>query len=201
MTTDAVVEGAAAGAAPQPVIGQDGAGQPGVEPTVAPATPLPALAFTAEQQAHIDKLIGDRLRRDRVKWQQDAEAKAKAEAEAAEAERQKAQGEWEALARKHEATAAEAKTQVGELSARLERADAVIAGLVDSRKAGLPEAMLKALEGRDIYDQLQLVDAFAASLPAQPAAGARQPTQPTPPQQGKHELTAEERRRQARSSW
>lgn len=196
MTNDVTKDSAMSGAQPPqtPAPLPQGAE---VAPTAVPAQP----GFTAEQQAAVDRLVSERLKRDRAKWQQEAEAEAKAKAEAAEAERQQALGEWEVLARKHEATAAEAKTQVGELSARLERADAVIAGLVDSRKAGLPEAMLKALEGRDIYDQLQLVDAFAASLPAQPAAGARQPTQPTPPQQGKHELTAEERRRQARSSW
>jgi hypothetical protein len=77
--------------------------------------------------------------------------------------------------------------------------------LVESRKKGLPEAMLKTLDGRDIYDQLELANAFIESLPAQPANGSatqRQAvTTPTPEAQGNRALTPEERRQQARRIW
>lgn len=205
MATETTVESAQAGAAEQQVVTESTSGAT----TVAATPPVPT--FTADQQAHVDKLISERLRRAQEKWRADQDAKAKADADkaraeqdAAEAERQKQQGEWEALAHRQEAAATEAKAQVKELAAQLERANGVIAGLVESRKAGLPEAMLKALEGRDIYDQLQLVDAFQASLPAAsvPVNGQqRQATQPTPQPQGQRELTPEERRVRARSTW
>ncbi len=215
MATDTTVDSAQAGAAEQQQVGGQesaaAAGNTGAPPTAA----APAPTFSAEQQAHIDKVVGDRLRRAQEKWRADQDAKAQAEADkvkaeqdAAEAKRQSEQGEWEALARKQETAATEAKTQVKELSAQLERANGVIAGLVESRKTGLPEAMVKALEGRDLYDQLQLVDAFLTALPAATTAAPtgvngqqRQATQPTPQPQGRRELTAEERRAKARSTW
>lgn len=210
MTTDVTTDSAPTGAQAQPDIATPPA--PPADPPAA-SPPTAAVVFTAEQQAYVDRLIDDRLKRDREKRQKELDAKtkaeadkAKAEADAAEAERQAKQGEWEALARKHETTAKEVRSQVDDLKARLERADGVIAELVEARKAGLPEAMLKALEGRDIYDQLQLANAFQESLPApakEPtsAPNGRQPTLPTPAAQGQHGLTPEERRRTAQSSW
>lgn len=210
MTNDVTNEGAPSGAQPpqtrDPLPQGDGnAAVPGAAPAAA--------GFSAEQQAAVDRIVAERLKRAADKWQADQDAraaaaaeKAKADADAAEAERQAKQGEWEALARKHETTAKEAKAQAADLTARLERADGVIAGLVESRKAGLPEALLKALEGRDIYDQLQLVDAFQSALPA-PAttpAGAtsgRQPALPTPATQGPQTMTSEERRQRAARIW
>ena len=203
MITDSAVDSVPTDAAEHNQIGS-----PSPDSEGAPAPAQPAAAgpmFSAEQQAHIDKIVADRLKRDRAKWQADAEAKAKAEAEEAEAKRQAEQGEWETLARKHETAAAEARGQVKELTAQLERANEVLGALVESRKAGLPEALLKTLEGRDLYDQLALVDAFQASLPPAGANGngqqQRQPTQPTPQPQGRPELSDEERRRRARSTW
>lgn len=204
MTTESDVDSAPTGAVeqkqeqnplPTPLPQGEGAG------AATPATAAPM--FSAEQQAHIDKIVAERLRRDRAKWQADAEAKAKAEADEAEAKRQAEQGEWETLARKHETAAAEAKGQVKELSAQLERANEALGKLVESRKAGLPEALLATLEGRDLFDQLALVDAFQASLPAAGSngAGPRQATPPTPQPQGQRELTAEERRQRAARIW
>lgn len=182
MTTETTAEGAQGGAVEQV---QQAAGEPA------------AVTFTAEQQGHIDRLIGERLKRDRAKWQADQDAKAKAAADEAEAKRQAEQGEWEALARKHEGRATELDGALAAARERLERADGVIAELVEARKAGLPEAMLKALAGRDLYDQLALAEAFHASLPAGGTAGARQATPPTPPAQGRNGLTVDEKRQKA----
>lgn len=162
-----------------------GGAQPTQTQTPAPqgaggGAPAPAQpSFSAEQQAHVDRLVGERLKRAQEKWAADQEAKVKADAEAAEAERQKKQGEWEALARKHEGKAADLEGKFKAAEAQLTRANAVIEALVEGRKKGLPEAMLKALEGRDLYDQLQLADAYWQSQPA--AAGQRTAaTSPTP---------------------
>lgn len=139
------------------------------------------VTYTAEQQAHIDKIVGERLAKVQAKWQADQEAKAKAANEAAEAEQQKAKGEWETLAHKHEGKVTELEGKLTEATTQLERANAVIAGLVENRKKGLPPAMLKALEGRDPYDQLQLADAYWSSQPANGQRAAA--TTPTPPAQ------------------
>lgn len=173
MTTDVTTD-SAPGAQPQ----QDQpTGQPAGQPGAAP----PAPAFSSEQQAHVDRLVGERLKRAQEKWQADQEAQQKANAEAAEADRQRKQGEWEALARKHEGKATDLEGKLKAAATQLERANAVIEALAEGRKKGLPEAMLKALEGRDLYDQLQLADAYWSS---QPAAGQRAAsTTPTPPAQ------------------
>jgi hypothetical protein len=163
------------------------------------AGPQAAVTFTAEQQTAIDKLISDRLKRAKAQWQTDADTKAKADADAAEAKRQAEQGEWEKLARTNEGRVTELDGLNKDLTARIERADKVITTLVETRKAGLPEAMLKALDGRDIYDQLEIANAYHASAPAQPANGqpGRTATTPTPAPQGPQKLTDEERRARA----
>jgi hypothetical protein len=172
----------------------------------APAQPAAgALSFSAEQQAHIDRMVGERLKRAQEKWQADLEAKNEAERKAGEAKRLKDEQKWQELAQAQEVKATEAEASLAKAREQLARANKVIEGLVESRKKGLPEAMLKTLDGRDIYDQLELANAFIESLPAQPANGSatqRQAvTTPTPEAQGNRALTPEERRQQARRIW
>jgi hypothetical protein len=163
------------------------------------------LSFSAEQQAHIDRMVGERLKRAQEKWQADLEAKNEAERKAGEAKRLKDEQKWQELAQAQEVKATEAEASLAKAREQLARANKVIEGLVESRKKGLPEAMLKTLDGRDIYDQLELANAFIESLPAQPANGSatqRQAvTTPTPEAQGNRALTPEERRQQARRIW
>lgn len=163
------------------------------------ATATPPAGFSPEQQAAIDKLVAERLTRAREKWAAEQEAKAKADADAAEAERQKAQGEWEALARKHEGKAAELDSKLQTTAADLERATTLIAAMLDGKKEGLPEPITKLLEGRSLFEQLEIVDAYLAAQPAAQPAGAGRvaSTTPTPAAQGRNGLTPEERRRAA----
>lgn len=161
----------------------------------------PAVSFSAEQQTHIDKLVGERLARAQEKWLEDLRAKGEAESKAAEAKRLKDEQKWEELAKSQESKAAEAERALASTAEQLERANKVVEGLVALRKKELPEAVLRALEGRDIYDQLELANAFLEAMPVQPAAANGQPgraaTRPTPPAQGRQGLTDEERRARA----
>lgn len=181
------------------VVSADATGDTGASPAAADLTP--AVTFTPEQQVALDKIVSDRLKRAQDKWKTDADAKAKADADAAEAKRQAEQGEWQSLAQRHEQRATELEGKYKETAAMLERANAVIVGLVESRKQGLPDTLLKTLEGRDIYDQLELANAFHEAMPqpAQPANGqtTRPATLPTPAPQGARGLTDEERRARA----
>lgn len=161
------------------------------------AAPTADVKFTSEQQAHIDKLIGERLTREREKVEADLKAKGEADAKAAEAQKLKDEQKWEELAKTQEAKAAEAESKLAAATAQLEKANKVLEGLVEARKKELPEAMLKALDGRDIYDQLELAEAFINALPAQPASGRTAATTPTPkPQKGQQDYVQQAIERQ-----
>ena len=186
MTNDVTKDSAMSGAQPPqtPAPLPQGAE---VAPTAVPAQP----GFTAEQQAAVDRLVSERLKRDRAKWQQEAEAEAKAKAEAAEAERQQALGEWEVLARKHEATAAELKAKLAQMEHDQLRRDA-------AQAAGIPQ-LWQRLQGETAEALAEDAAALAAMMqPAPGAQGAGRPaTMPTPPPQGRNGLTDEERRQRA----
>ena len=171
MTTDAVVDGAAAGVAAQQAVGQDGAGQPGAEPTVAPATPLAALAFTAEQQAHIDRMVSERLERERKK-QQAAVDRAKADAEAAQAAER---GEFQKLYEAEKQARSEAETRLRQAEFDQLRRDV-------AQAAGIPQ-LWERLRGETAEALAEDAKALAAMM--QPAAGRPATTPPTPqPQAG-----------------
>ena len=137
--------------------------------------------FTTEQQVAVDKLIADRLKRAQQKWQDDQKAKAAADTDAAEAKRLADEQKWQELARKHETRVGELDGQLKTAQSELERATSFITGMLDAKKRGLPEPMQKLLADRGVFEQLEIVEAYLA---AQPAAGQRTATQPTPQAQG-----------------
>lgn len=141
-------------------------------------------------QADLDKMIGDRLAREREKAQKEA-AKAQAEAERkALAENQ----EWKTLA---ERTAAELETARA-AAARVERADELVKTMYDNRIKTLPAALRKAVESlpaTDPLDRLAWLDANEA-LFRQPAGvpdiNAGQAGPQKPPTQSLGGLTPQE---------
>lgn len=105
-------------------------------------------------QADLDKMIGDRLAREREKAAKEAQ-KAQAEAERkALAENQ----EWKTLA---ERTAAELET-ARVAAARVERADELVKSMYENRLKTLPAPLRKAVESlpaQDPLDRLAWLDA------------------------------------------
>lgn len=142
-----------------------------------------SISFSTEQQAHIDKLVNERLARAQQKWQADVDAKKQADADAAEQKRLADEKKWEELAGKQQSKAAELEKQLATATTGLEKATALISGQLESRKKGLPEPVAKLLEGKDIFEQLAIVDAFTAANPSPAGAGQRGSTTPTPPPQ------------------
>jgi len=196
MTTEDLTNDSAQGGAPDlqnpaPADPPQGAAdqQPQLQPTLT--------------QAEVNRIVAERVKRARESWQAEQEAKAKADADAAEAKRQAEQGEWEALARKHEARVTELDGKVQTTTADLEKATALITTMLAGKKEGLPEPIAKLLEGRSLFEQLEIADAFLAAQPPAPAENGqpRSSTKPTPAPQGNRELTPEERRQKAARIW
>lgn len=175
MTTDST-DSAPGGAQSQQ---DDSAGQAGAGSgnTDAGKAAGEGIQFSAEQQAAVDKIIAERLKRAQEKWTSDQIAKAKADTDTTEAKRLADEKRYEELARKHGDKAAELDGKLQTATANLERATTLINGLLESKKKGLPPPMVKLLEGKDIFDQLEIVDAYLA---AQPGGGQRSATTPTP---------------------
>lgn len=174
-TNDSAPSGAQPPHKPNPTPQGDGAA-----PGAAPSQP----SFTAEQQAAVDRIVADRLKRATDKWKGDQEAKAAADTDAAEARRLEEEKKFQELARKHETRAADLDGKLKATTADLEKATALIQGLLESKKKSLPEPMAKLLEGRSIFEQLEIADAYLAAQPAG-AGGRAAVTNPTPqPQSG-----------------
>ncbi len=154
----------------------------------APALVAAAPTFTAEQQAHIDRLVSERLERERKK-QQAAIDKAKADAEAVQAAER---GEFQRLYESEKAARAEAAARLAQMELDQQRRDA-------AQAAGIPH-LWQRLQGETPEALAEDAKTLAAMMqPTQPVSRqpARQPTQPTPPAQGRNGLTDEERRQRA----
>lgn len=187
MTTDTTVNDAPTGAVEQ----QQGQTTVATEAVAVPATPAPT--FTTEQQAHIDRLIADRLKREREK-QQAAVDKARSDAEAKALEQQ---GAYKALYEKAQAEAQTAAQKLAQMEHDQQRRDA-------AQAAGIGQ-LWQRLQGETVEELTADAVALAAMMqPAQPANGhpARTAaTPPTPPPQGASGMTVEERRQKARSTF
>lgn len=144
---------------------------PADPPSDPPVTPPPVttppgsgkVEFSAEQQAYLDKLIGDARKQGREKAEADAKAeaaKAKADAEQAAL---KEQAEWQKLAEQHEAKVAELEPQIEALAAQTEAYSTVIAELLEADIEELGDkakAAIEALPGEpDTLAQLQWLKA------------------------------------------
>lgn len=179
MTIEMNTDSAQGGAQGQQDVTGQAAGQGKVDGQAAGAAKSgdEAVQFSAEQQAAVDRVVAERLKRAQEKWTADQQAKVKADTDAAEAKRLADEKKYEELARKHEGRAAELDGKLTAATADLERATTLITTLLESKKKGLPESMAKLLENKSIFDQLEIVDAYLA---AQPAGGQRATTTPTP---------------------
>ena len=153
-----------------------------------------AAALTADQlQAELKKKNSEaRNLRDRLK---DAEAQIAAAAQAqadAEAKRLAEQGEFKTLYEAERAKAAEAAALLARMQRDQQRRDV-------AQAAGIPQ-LWERLKGETAEELAEDAKALAEMMqPTQPANGqpARGATRPTPPAQGRAQLTDEERRARA----
>jgi hypothetical protein len=139
--------------------GSSNSGQAGGAP---PAQQQGGITFTADQQAHIDRLIADRLARQKatIEGQTRAERE-KAERDAAEREA-KELGEWKTVAETHEA-------HVKELEGQLAKKDRDLLATRIAAKHQLPETLAARLMGDDA-DALEADATALAKLIEKPAA-------------------------------
>lgn len=145
----------------------DGTGDAtGEQGTAAPNSGQHVVTFSEQQQAHIDHLIGERLKRAREQWKGEAEvSKAKA-AEDAEAERLKAQQQFKELSEKQAAKLAELEG----LQPELKRYKDALMVYAQKARAGLPEHVVPLLEKLDPVEQLAYLAEHGAAM-AKPAGG------------------------------
>lgn len=146
------------------------------------------VSFTAEQQAHIDRVVSERLERERKK-QQAAIDKAKADAEAAQAAER---GEFQKLYETEKVGRAEAEARLRQMELDQMRRDAAGA-------AGIPQLWAR-LQGETAEELATDAKALAAVVAPAPSANGQQrtaTTTPTPAPQGGNRLTDEERRQRA----
>lgn len=102
--------------------------------------------FTAEQQTHLDKLIGDARKSGREKAEADFEKKSQDAKTGAEQAALKEQAEWQKLAEQHEAKMAELEPQVESLITQVEAYSTVIAELLAADIEALGDDAKTAVE-------------------------------------------------------
>lgn len=136
-----------------------GGGTPPLDPpSDPPATPPPdttpravppesgKVEFTTEQQAYLDKLIGDARKQGRDKAQADFEKEAEKAKSEAEKESLKEQAKWQELAEQHEAKVAELEPQVETLTAQVEAYEIVITEMLNTQVGALGDEAKSAVE-------------------------------------------------------
>jgi myosin heavy subunit len=153
---------------------------PGATPT-SPATPPEPTAekkveFTPEQQKELDRILAERLKREKEKTER-AEAKAKQEAEEAALKDKQA---FEELANKRQARITELESRVGEMDAtrqKLADYEKTFTDILKAEKDGLDASIVALLDKLDPLEQLKWLSENKGK--AKPAP--KSPVPPTPP--------------------
>ena len=173
---------------------------PGTQPETptddAPGSEGTPAERTAEEksftQADLDRIVKERLEREREKAAK-AEAKARKEAEMSALAQQQ---EWQTLAAKRQEALQEIEERLRgheDLEAKLEKYTAALTGFLKAQLAGVPDHVADLLKDRDPVDQFEWLtanrDKFGQQSP--PPLGG------TPPPQGAGRLMDEERRKKA----
>lgn len=164
---------------------------PGATPTQ-PATPPEPTAdkkveFTPDQQKEVDRIIADRLKREKEKTER-AEAKAKADAEEAALKDKQA---FEELANKRQARITELEGSVGELESTRQKLgdyEKTFKDILKAEKDGLDASIVALLDKLDPLEQLKWLSENKGKTKPAP----KSPVPPTPtPSDGKQVADAE----------
>lgn len=153
---------------------------PGANATTPATPPAPTaeskVEFTPEQQKELDRILSDRLAREKAKTER-AEAKARQEAEETSLKERQA---FEELANKRQTRITELETQIGELDTtkqKLAKYETTFGNILKAEKEGLDPSIIALLDRLDPLDQLNwLSENKAKAKPAQ-----KTPVPPTPP--------------------
>lgn len=148
----------------------------------------PRISFSEEQQREIDRIIAERLERERRRAERErAEAERRAR-EAALAENQ----EWQKLAEERAARIAELEAELARLrdaDQRLQRYMAVVQRNVETQLKAAPKIVQEALARLDPLEQLELLAQYADEI--RPRSGVP----PTPNGAAPQAIPEDERRR------
>lgn len=152
------------------------------------------VTFSAEQQARLDEIIAERLKRQREKLEREAEeARHKAEQEAEEA-RMAEQKKFEELAEKRKAELDELEPQLTAVTEERDTYREALAEHVKQQLENVPELVKDLLEDRDPVEVLNYLTEHADELSK--ASGPDGPPK-TPKPKGSGELTDDEIRKAA----
>ena len=163
-TTEAETEASASASA------QATGTQPGKQ-----AGPAPAQQERAFTQADVDRIVKERIEREKAK----GEAAAQKARQAAEAQALAEQGKFKELSESQGKRIAELEATAQELQAaqgQLKKYQQALAEYRDAQYAGIPDHIKALLEGRDILDQMAWLTANQEKLkPAAPPAEVKPP--------------------------
>lgn len=138
-----------------------------------------AIEFSPEQQAYLDKLIGDARKEGRDKAAREAEDARRTAEDEAEQKRLEEQKEFEKLANDRKAKLDALEAQVKTLAEQNEKYVSAIKAKLEAERKGLPDHIMALLDKLDPVDQLEWLagNAEAAKKPS----GAQSPGTPTRP--------------------
>jgi flagellar motility protein MotE (MotC chaperone) len=171
--------------------GSEGAQQaPSAEKT---GSGVEELTFTPEQQAKIDQIIAERLRRQGEKLKAEADEARKAAERQAEESRLAEQQKFQELADKRKAQLETLEPQVKTLQEQVERYRSALEQYTKAALEQAPDFVRPLLEKMDPVDQLQYLSEHAAAF----AAGAADGPPKTPKPRGEGELSDDERKKRA----
>lgn len=160
------------------------------------------ISFDESQQAAIDRLIGERLKRARDRWEAEAQAAQEQEQAEAKAKRLEEQQEFQELAEQRKARVKELESRVSDLEPELKRHKEVLENHAAAMMDGLPDHVLALLAKMDVVERLDYLSEHGDKLRTSGKGGRGVP--PTPGAKGDEELEDGDRRRRSaglRSIW
>ena len=148
--------------------GQQNGGEGAATSGAGQQQPAVAFATEAEFQRRVDDMLRERLERERVK----AEKQAQKAREDAQAEAAAKNGEWQQLAEQRAAKLAEMEQQLAELdaaNAKALRYETALAQQVGALRRDVPKHLLPLLDKLDVAEQLEWLAANREQLTPKPS--------------------------------
>lgn len=152
------------------------------------------VTFTPEQQTEVNRIIQERIERDRKAREKESQKAA----DDAEAQRLAEQNQFKELAEKRETKIKELEVQISELEPLKEtvtKYEAALQKFLDAEKKDLPAHILTLLEKLDVVDQLEYIATNRESLKAKSKDGP-----PPTPKDGDAKTLSEKEKETAKAN-